>query len=40
VAALCALIALARPPRGLRRLAPLPAPFVPPAFTVGLERPG
>ncbi|MDX6556357.1 MAG: hypothetical protein QOD86_2552 [Miltoncostaeaceae bacterium] len=40
VAALCALIAFARPPRGMRRFVALPAPYVPAASTVGLERPG
>jgi hypothetical protein len=40
VAALCGLIALARPPNGLRRLSLQPAPYVPAIFAVSLERPG
>jgi hypothetical protein len=40
VAALLGLLALVRPPGGLRRLPVLPAPFRPPAFRALLERPG
>ncbi len=40
VAALCGLIALARPPNGLRRMSLQPAPYVPAMFAVSLERPG